>query len=259
MTPERDLKSLGKQVGELTERILNQLAEAHDFYQHTRQAWRVVQQISLEGGSVGIEDTTSKSEVASADLVSMAQRYVTVHLAESVFRSLSGLLEDWICGMARLWLRAYPKQLDTASNEIGDLTRPRMREELQVPLSKILSAPDIEAILNDIVERVVRELAYKKPNEWFRFLDQRVNLGCPDESQRLALCEMKAARDVLEHRRGVVGPDYLIKAGTAARFSVGETVQIDEPYLLERFALLRNVVESMSAAAIRKSSSSSLA
>jgi hypothetical protein len=108
-----------------------------------------------------------------------------------------------------------------------------------------------------MVERVVRDLAYRRPDQWFRFIDNRVNLGCPDEAQRVALCEMKAARDVLEHNRGVVGQDYLEKAGAAARFAAGETVEIDEPYLLGRFTLLRNVIEAMADAAIRRASGSS--
>ena len=43
---------------------------------------------------------------------------------------------------------------------------------------------------------------------------------------------MKAARDCLEHNRGVINQDYLNKAGTAARYAEGDSVQIDEPYLM---------------------------
>ena len=60
---------------------------------------------------------------------------------------------------------------------------------------------------------------------------------------------MKAARDCLEHNRGVINRDYLDKAGIAARYAEGELVQIDEPYLMGCFALLRGVVEAMAAAA----------
>jgi hypothetical protein len=247
---------LDNEVRNLADRILDRLDEARGFYLHTRQAWRVVQQLAHEGRAVGIVDTVSGLEVPATDLEPLAQRYVTVHLAESVFRGLAGLLEDWLCGLARLWLRAYPRQLDAASSEAADRTRSQRREEIQIPLSDILAASDIAAILDEVVERVVRDLAYRRPDQWFRFIDNRVNLGCPDEAQRAALCEMKAARDVLEHNRGVVGQDYLEKAGAAARFALGAAMQIDEPYLLERFTLLRTVIESMSAVAIRRSSAS---
>ena len=65
------------------------------------------------------------------------------------------------------------------------------------------------------------------------------------------LYEMKAARDCLEHNRGVINRDYLNKAGTAARYAEGDLVQIDEPYLMECFTLLRDVIVAMAAAATR--------
>jgi hypothetical protein len=241
-------------VRALADRILGRLDESRDYYLHTRQAWRVVQQIAHEGRAVGIVDADSGREIPAPDLEPLAQRYVTVHLAETVFRGLSGLLEDWMMGLARLWLTAYPVQLDAAYNEAADRSRSQRREEIQVPLSEILAAPDRDAILGGVVERVVRELAYRRPAQWFRFLDNRVNLGCPDESRRGFLCELKAARDALEHSRGLVGPDYVDKAGAYARFAEGDVVQIDEPYLLRCFTLLREVVETMAAAAIRRSS-----
>jgi hypothetical protein len=248
--------TLAEEVRDLADQILARLGEARGFYLHTRQAWRVVQQIAHEGRAVGIVDTASGLEMPATDLEPLAQRYVTVHLAESAFKGLSESLEDWIRGLARLWLTAYPRQLNAASDEAEDRPRSRRREEIQVPLSDLLAAPHLTAVLGDVAERVVRDLAYRRPDQWFRFIDNRVNLGCPDEAQRGALCELKAARDVLEHNRGVVGQDYLNKAGAAARFAEGETIQIDEPYLLARFALLQEVIEAMAAAAIRRSSGS---
>jgi hypothetical protein len=181
-------------VRALANRILARLDEFRDFYLHTQQAWRVVQQIAHEGRAVGIVDTPSGQEVPAPDLEPLAQRYVT------------------------------------------------------------LAASDRDAILGGMVERVVRELVYRRPAQWFRFLDNRVNLECPDVSQRESLCELKAARDALEYNRGLVGPDYIEKAGSSARFAVSDTVEIDEPYLLGCFALLRDVVEAMAVAAIRRSS-----
>ena len=94
---------LAEDVRDLADRILTRLDEARAFYLHTRQAWRVVQQLAFEGHSVGIVDTVSGKEVPATDLEPLAQRYVTVHLAESAFRGLSGFLEDWICGLAHVW------------------------------------------------------------------------------------------------------------------------------------------------------------
>ncbi len=244
---------LANEVRDLADRILGRLDEVSDFYLHTAQAWGVVRQLADEGRSVGIVETGSGQEVRAEDLGVMSKHYISVHLAESAFKSLSGLLEDWIIGLTRLSLTAYPVQLDAASSEAMERSRAQRREEIQVPLSEILAAPDRAAILGGVIERVVRELAYRRPAQWFRFLDNRVNLGCPDENHRGELCEMKATRDALEHNRGLAGADYIDKAGNFARYTVGEMIQIDEPYLLRCFASLRQSVESMAEAAIRRS------
>jgi hypothetical protein len=249
--------TLPDEIRDLAERILGRLDEARDYYLHTREAWRVVQRVAQEGRSVGIVNSATGQDVPASDLKPIAQRYVSVHLTESVFKGLCGHLEDWVLGLARLWLTAYPVQLDAAYNESTERSRSQRREEIQVPLSEILAAPDRAAILEGVVERVVRELAYRSPLQWFRFLDNRVNLGCPDDSQKGRLCEMKAARDTLEHSGGLVGSNYIDKAGTFARYAEGEMIQIEEPYLLDCFALLQAVVGAMTEAAFRKSSGSS--
>jgi hypothetical protein len=105
-----------------------------------------------------------------------------------------------------------------------------------------------------VVKRLVRELAYRRPHHWFLFLDKRVNLWCPDDSQRAILCEMKAARDTLEHSGGLVGSVYIDRAGAVARYARGEIIRIDGPYLLDCIALLQTVVGAMTEAALRKAS-----
>lgn len=72
----------------------------------------------------------------------------------------------------------------------------------------------------------------------------------PDEIENLA--EIKAARDLLVHSRGVVNPTYLSKAGAKARFAENDRLEITEPYLRETWLLIRKVVDETSAAAIAK-------
>jgi len=123
-------------VRDLADGILGQLDEARGFYLNTRQAWRVVQQVADEGRGVGILDGVHGQEVPASELKDLAQRYASVHLAMSVFKGLSGLLEDWIIGLTRLWLTAYPVQLDAASSEAAERPRSLRREEIQVPLDR---------------------------------------------------------------------------------------------------------------------------
>lgn len=52
------------EIRTLADRILGRLNEAQDYYVHTRQAWRMVQQIVRDGHPVGIVDTGSGVELA---------------------------------------------------------------------------------------------------------------------------------------------------------------------------------------------------
>jgi hypothetical protein len=237
-----DIRGLAKQ-------IVDRVDEAREFYVHSRQAWRLVQQLARKGRPVGIVDLATKRHLPARDLESRAQKYVTVQLAESTFRDLSSLLEDWILGLIRLWLRVYPEDMDLNFDQATGQRRGKKQEEVQIPLSRLLHLRDSTAILDGLIERLVRELTCERPEKWFRYLDNRLNLGCPDATQRARLYEMKAARDCLEHNRGVINRDDIDKAGPAKRYAEGEVVQIDEPYLMECFAWLRDVTMTMGGAA----------
>ncbi len=225
---------LPEDIRSLADRVLDRVDTAREFYMHTRQAWRLVQQLARKGRPVGIVDLVTKQSLPAGDLESRSQRYVTVHLAESIFRDLSSLLEDWIMGLIRLWLTAYPEDLDLNFDPTtGKRRRQKQEEEVQIPLSRLLHLRDCSMIFDGMIEEVVRDMTYKRPDQWFKYLDRRLSLGCPDAAQQAKLYEMKAARDCLEHNRGVINEDYLKKAGDAKRYSEGDLVQIDEPYLLE--------------------------
>ena len=68
--------SLPGDVRTLADRISVRLDESRDFYLHTQQAWRVVQQIAHEGRAVGIVDAVSGEEVPAPGLEPLAQRYM---------------------------------------------------------------------------------------------------------------------------------------------------------------------------------------
>lgn len=240
---------LSDDIRSLADQLLGRMDEAREFYVHSRQAWRLMQQLARKGRPVGIVDLATKRHLPTGDLESRAQKYVTVQLAESTFRDLSSLLEDWILGLIRLGLTAYPEDMDLHFDPATGQRRGKKQEEIQIPLSRLLHQRDCTAILGGLIERIVRDLTYERPEKWFRYIDSRLNLGYPDTSQRARLTEMKATRDCLEHNRGVINQDYLNKAGTTARYAAGDLVQIDEPYLMECFTLLRDIILAMADAA----------
>ena len=74
-------------------------------------------------------------------------------------------------------------------------------------------------------------LKYKRPADWFKDLNDRVNLNRLAAEQIERLAEIKASRDILVHNRRIVNETYCDKAGTRARYAVGQRLKIQEPYL----------------------------
>lgn len=246
--------SLHDDIQNLSTRVIDRLDASREYYVHTRQAWRLVQQLARKGHPVGIVDLTTRRALPAENLETKAHRYANVELAESVFAELSRIMEDWFIGLLRAWLSAHPEDLDLNFDPATGLRRGRKEEEIRVPLSRLLRQGDLTAVYAELIEKVTPDLTYERPDKWFRYLDSRVPLGCPGEAQREKFAEMKAARDCLEHNRGVINRDYVEKAGLAAQYVEGDRVEIEEAYLLGCFALLREVVEAMTSAASRVAS-----
>ena len=89
LTAGRRAMPLSDDIRSLADRVLARLDEAREFYVHSRQAWRLVQQLARKGRPVGIVDLATKRPLPTGDLESRVEKYVTVRLAESTFRELS--------------------------------------------------------------------------------------------------------------------------------------------------------------------------
>jgi hypothetical protein len=93
---------LSDDVRGLADQVLDRLDEAREFYVHSRQAWRLVEGLARKGRPVGIVNLSTKRHLPTGTLGSLVQKYVTVQLAESTFRELSSILEDWTLALIRL-------------------------------------------------------------------------------------------------------------------------------------------------------------
>jgi hypothetical protein len=165
---------------------------------------------------------------------------VAGYLAEAVFQHFVSLFEDFLFELLRLWLSAYPAGIPNTDKK-------------SVDLATIIDAADKDAILGFVIDRELNTLKYERPAAWFKYLNDRVKLGCPTEEQIARLTEVKASRDILIHNRGVVNATYLDKAGTRARYKLGQRLEIPEPYLRETWQLIRDVVGDLAQAATAKS------
>jgi hypothetical protein len=231
--------SLADAIRGLANDVRGGLDEAWDFYLHTKAAWRASQQFALAGHTVEIRNRKAGVLLDAAQMDLLAQRYITVHLAQSVLVRFATLREDWVFGLLGHWLMAFPKGIPH-------------KEKKSIGLGEFLDVYDLDTILRGVVDRELYGLKYERPAAWFKYLDDRVGLGCPTVDQIEALAEIKAARDLISHNRGLVNRTYLDKAGPKSRFAADVLYDVDEPYLLASWTLIRDVVIAMETAALAK-------
>jgi hypothetical protein len=217
-------------------RTVSGLQASHDYYTYTKRMWRLLQEIVKEGRKFTFRNPTTGTRVDEKVLQGRAQLYVTDYLTSFTFQHFVSLFEDFIFGLLRCWLAAYPASLS----------------KKQVELGAVLNAPDKSAIILIMVDRELNELKYERLAEWFAYLERLTNLGCPTTTEIEQLAEMKASRDILVHNNGIANPTYVSKAGTQARCQDGDRLEIPEQYHRASWETITKVVRDVSAAAIAK-------
>ena len=228
--------ALADDIRTLRDQVAADLNAAHDYYTDTKIAWDLVDEYVSAGKTFAVKNTATGTETTQADLAAKVPGYVTQRLTEATFQQFISSFEHYFFEFLRLWLRSFPQNL---------LRR-------KVDFKDVLDAPDKDAITLLVVNKELNEILYKRPADWFAYLDELVKLGCPtaDEIDRIA--EAKASRDVLAHNRGVASKTYVSKAGRLARCKEGERIDLSESYHRQTWELIRKVVADISNAAIGK-------
>jgi len=228
--------ALADDIRGLRDRVLADLNGSHNYYTDTKIAWDIVRRVIAAGHTFSIRNMTTGTVTTQAELASKAREYVAEQLAEATFQQFISIFENFFLDLLRLWLMAYPQSLSGK----------------KVDLQVVLDAPNKDAITLMVVNKELTEILYERPTGWFKYLGDKVKLGCPtpDEIDRIA--EAKASRDVLVHNRGVASKIYEAKAGRLARYKDGQRMDIPEHYHRETWELIRKAITDTSNAAIAK-------
>lgn len=224
------------EITQLRDACLSSLDASHNYYAHTKSAWRLVQQMVRQGHKVTIRNQATGDTVDETDLSGLAQDYVTGYLASATFQHFVSLFERFVFDFLRVWLTEYPGSLS------GN----------QLQFRTVLDAADKNEIVTAVVQKEVLGLAYKRVADWFAYLEKIAQLGCPTQDQIHRLAEIKASRDVLVHNNGIANSIYVDKSMGQARFADGDTLELPEHYHRESWQLIKQVVSDVAEAGINK-------
>jgi hypothetical protein len=229
--------AIADEIDALARRTQNDLDDLHNFGVHVHVIWEQFKRWAKAGNRLKSKNSRTKTEVTEGDLVNRYARYRITYVHGLGFVQLTTILESFVFDFLRLLLTNDPRHL---------------AQKKQIEVGVVLAAADKDAIVWLIVERELNELKYDRPRAWFDYLNRIVNLGCPTQDEIERVAEMKAARDLVIHNAGIVNAIYLDKAGSKARYALGETVVIDRAYFDDGWKLAKGLVDDIVASAKRR-------
>ena len=217
-------------------RVLEELSDAHDYYEDTRTAWLIVRDAVRDGLVFATTNTPTATETTATTLVEKSRGYVSRQLTEATFQQFHSIFEDFVLKIVRHCLTANPKSLSKKT----------------VEFATVLGASDLDSIRSSVIDKEADDVLRGRPADWFAYLKGIADLGCPTPSEVSSIAEARASRDVLVHNGGVAGKVYAAKAGLLVRHSEGERLEVDVVYHRATWELLRKVVTDVSNAVAAK-------
>jgi hypothetical protein len=128
----------------------------------------------------------------------------------------------------------------------------RISKKKHIDYATILESDTKEDIIQRLIDRELNEIKYKNVSEWFIYLNSLVKLPDMPLDTLEKVAEAKATRDILVHNAGIVNKIYLEKSGQAARFSVGNMIDVSPHYTRDVWHLLVGVLIKTSDSLIEK-------
>ncbi|VTT97696.1 Uncharacterized protein OS=Rhodopirellula maiorica SM1 GN=RMSM_04820 PE=4 SV=1 [Gemmataceae bacterium] len=225
--------ALADDIRTARDRATAELVAAHDYHADTITAWNLVIAEIQAGRHLNVPNAVTGTVTTESVLAAKIPDYRSKRLTEATFHSFLAIFEAFLID----FVRAYPQNLAAAD---------------PVPVDVVLEAKDKLEITDFLIDRAIVGLLYRKPADWFAYLERRLKLGCPSAAEVERIAEAKATRDVLMHNRGVVNEVYVAKAGALARFTAGQFIDIPEPYHQDLWEMLLKVVAELSDATAAK-------
>jgi hypothetical protein len=226
--------AVADEIDELATRVKNDLDDLFNFGAHIHLIWQQFRIWVNEGNTLKSRISKTRTNVTERDLFKLYPRYRTTYLQGLGFLQLTTVFEAFLFDFLRLLLTNDPRHL---------------AQKKQIEVGVALSAADRDALVLLIAERELNELKYDRPTAWFDYMNKIVKLGCPTKDEIERIAEMKAARDLIIHNSGIVNKTYLEKAGTKARYPVGDKLVIERPYFDDCWVLAKKLVDDIAAAA----------
>jgi hypothetical protein len=175
---------------------------------------------------------TSFARRTDAELQAIFGSFLDRELYASLLATMVSTTESFLSDVLERVLLLYPRKLTVTpqGNQIGR----------DIPISLLFESPDLPALVRSVIQSRLHSLAYASPHQYLAYFKAVTGVDT-DEHAFSNFVEIKAARDLIIHNRGVINEIYLEKAGGLARGAVGDVVEINHQYFKHAIAQLKRV------------------
>jgi len=225
-----------KQVIDLKKNCIENLNNIYEFKANTVFSYQFTEE-SIKGKKVTLINPITNKTITENELIQELESYKNNYLVTLSFQHTINIFESWFFDLIKIILLNNPH---------------RLNKKKKVDVELILNNNLYENIVEEIVNSEINEIKYKKPSEWFNYLNKFFNLNYPTKDEILIISEIKASRDILVHNQGIVNSIYLEKAGNISRFKENELLEITNDYFNESWQIIKEVVIGISDKIIRK-------
>lgn len=215
---------------------LQSLDATHNFYSHSKSAWRLSQTLVEQGHDIAFRNLETNHIIEGKEIPRLAQSYISGYLARATFQQFVSHFETFMFGFLGAWLNEYPQSLAKKTVEFDEVIGSSNRSE----------------IIDKVVQKELIDIAYRSVRNWFQYLEKRVHLNAISADEIATLAEIKATRDALVHNNGIVNTIYQQKSGDRARFQIGDPIKISESYHRSSWEMLKSTIKNISQTAIDK-------
>jgi len=155
--------------------------------------------------------------------------YAETFLPQLSFQNTVSIFESWL--------------FDVLRHLLSD--KNRLNKKRRIEVAEIITSNSLDELVASIIESELNEIKYKKPPEWFSYLNDFVTITSPSKIQLEIISEIKASRDIIVHNEGIANEIYISKAGNLARAKSGERLKFDHTYAFESWNNLNSIIEDV--------------
>ena len=137
--------ALVNDIAALRDRTIGELVSAHDYFEDTKTAWKLVNDAIVAGTTFAIPNHTTGTVTTQANLAVKVDRYIAEQLTQATFQQFIAIFEAYFFDLLRLLLVADPRSLSGK----------------KVDFKAILDAPDKETLTLLVVNKELNEVMYE--------------------------------------------------------------------------------------------------